>query len=340
MTSTSTVRVMSPEEIAARAGGETPYLRWPDSSSCFAQREMRLRQLASNHAMGDYLLFMAELAHCQQRCLDNHPFTIVPDSTAIGLATKRGEPPLKATEWTRDPIWHQHARDIANHLIPFAPDGTRPTLTKLGLFTDEQFERQADILVRGLSTGLDLASAPIIGGALQVYWTQMLLTVQRQHKGLGEALGRSDDETRCPCCGSRPTASVTRSSGESLGQRYLHCSLCGLEWHLVRIKCPNCLSEKSLAYHSLTSADHDTESGSDAAMARIQAESCDECDTYLKVAHTDRDAFAEPVADDLASLALDLLMSEAGKQRHGLNYMLLFGHSAETVPPDPDVRRH
>ena len=55
MSSSATVRVMSPEEIAARAGGETPYFHWPARASVFAEREMRLRQLASGHAMGDFL---------------------------------------------------------------------------------------------------------------------------------------------------------------------------------------------------------------------------------------------------------------------------------------------
>jgi len=33
----------------------------------------------------------------------------------------------------------------------------------------------------------------------------------------------------------------------------------------------------------------------------------------------------EPVADDLASVALDLLVAEAGKTPTGLNLMLLYG---------------
>ncbi|MGM3031581.1 formate dehydrogenase accessory protein FdhE domain-containing protein, partial [Bacillus cereus group sp. BC34] len=46
---------MSPEEIAARGGGETPTLRFPERATLFAERAMRLRQLASGHALGDYL---------------------------------------------------------------------------------------------------------------------------------------------------------------------------------------------------------------------------------------------------------------------------------------------
>jgi FdhE protein len=41
----------------------------------------------------------------------------------------------------------------------------------------------------------------------------------------------------------------------------------------------------------------------------------------------EKDPEVEPVADDLASVALDLLVSEAGMQRSGHNLMLLFGES-------------
>jgi FdhE protein len=144
--------------------------------------------------------------------------------------------------------------------------------------------------------------------------------------------GRIDDPGLCPCCGSRPTASLTRSSGESLGQRYLHCSLCNFQWHLNRGRCSHCGDTKSVAYQSLDTAeagseatDADEAAASRAAKAVVQAETCDACGSYLKIVHSDRDPFVDPVADDLASLTLDLLVSETGKARSGVNVMLLFG---------------
>ncbi len=41
------------------------------------------------------------------------------------------------------------------------------------------------------------------------------------------------------------------------------------------------------------------------------AETCDECNHYLKICYMDRDANVDPCADDLATLALDLLVTEA-----------------------------
>jgi FdhE protein len=336
MVAGATVRVMSPEEIASRAAGETPFLHWPQRSTFFAEREMRLRQLSHGHAMGDFLVFMADLAHAQQARLKAMEGITLPDARAIDEAARRGVPALPAADWPRDRAWHGVLKAMVTELKSTAPAGVQPTLQRLAEADEVFLERQADALLTGVMAGLDLACAPIVAGALQVYWTHMVLAVQQHHHGQGQPFGRIDDETVCPCCGSRPTASITRSAGESLGQRYLHCSLCGMQWHMVRIKCPHCLSTKSLAYHSLDAADHadDKEvTTSRAALATVQAETCDDCGHYLKMVHTDRDPFVDPVADDLASLTLDLLVSDTGKQRSGVNLMLLFG---EPDPPDTD----
>jgi FdhE protein len=337
MVASAAVRVMSPEEIAARAGGETPYFCWPSRTTFFAERQMRLHQLARGHAMQDFLAFMGDVAAAQQACLAAFPAVPIPDAAALDEAARRGHPPLPAADWPRDPAWQRALNTLVVDLRRGAPASVLPVLDRLATADPVFLEQQADALLNGVSAGLDLACAPLVAAALQVYWTHMVLAVQSQHATGGQPFGRLDDETQCPCCGSRPTASITRTGGESLGQRYLHCSLCGMQWHMLRIKCAHCLSEKGLAYQSLDAAgDHaDTEGASRrAAQATVQAESCDECGHYLKIMHTDRDPFVDPVADDLASLTLDLLVGEAGLRRHGVNMMLLLGES-ERAPPDP-----
>ena len=49
---------------------------------------------------------------------------------------------------------------------------------------------------------------------------------------------------------------------------------------------------------------------------------CDSCRCYPKIFYQERDMGVELVADDLASLALDLLMSEAGYHRASGNPLL------------------
>src|SRR5262249_14994082 len=129
---------------------------------------------------------------------------------------------------------------------------------------------------------------------------------------------RIDVATVCPCCGSRPVASIARIGAAESGYRYLHCALCGAEWHMVRIKCSHCESTKGISYEAI-------DDGTPADRKAVKAEVCAECGTYLKIVYMDRDPQVEPVADDLASLPLDLLLDEAGKMPSGVNFMLVLG---------------
>lgn len=336
MSNQATVRVMTAEEIAARGSSDVPYLQLPARGTLFAERQMRLRQLASGHPMGDYLLFMADVAAAQQAALQQSPEVALPDRAALDEASRQGLAPLASADWPRDAAWHGVLRELATQLQGVAPEGVRPVLARLATADAGFLEQQADLVLLGVADGLDMACAPLVAAALQVYWSHMLLSLHERDAARGQVFGRPDDETACPCCGSRPTASITRSAGGAFGQRYLQCSLCALQWHLPRIKCAHCLATEQLAYQSLEVADSpDTENASRAAQSALQAETCDACRHYLKIMHTDRDPFVDPVADDLASLTLDLLVSEAGYRRHGVNLAFFFGAPEDAPPPEP-----
>lgn len=341
MVQTTATRLLSPEEIAVQAGQQVPFLRLPERPTVFAERELRLRQLAAGHAMRDFLLFAAELARAQHELLQSNFEVTIPDSEAIDAASRAGMPPLPASDWPRDSRWRTALRDLLQRLTPRLADSPALAAVKaLQDATDEHLERQADRLLGGVMLGLDLASAPLIAAALQLYWTQLVLATKeaRGHDRL-PPFGRTDDATACPCCGSRPTASINRIGADASGYRYLHCSLCSTQWHMVRIKCTHCENTKGIAYHSLTPLPGQELPATGAAKDAVQAETCDECGHYLKIVHMGRDAHVDPVADDLASLTLDLLVAESGQQRHGVNLLLLFGDPEPdgSAPPDPGV---
>jgi FdhE protein len=332
----TTTRLLSPEEIAVQAGQQVPFLNLPERSTVFAEREMRLRQRAASHAMRDFLLFIAELSHGQHRALKSYPAVALPDAAALDAASKLGAPPLPATLWPRDAAWRDGLRTIIDAMLPrLAGSPAEAGVRSLREADDAWLEQQADRLLNGVMLGLDLAAAPLIAAALQTYWTHLLLATQAA-RGADRLppFGRVDDATRCPCCASRPTASISRIGAESAGYRYLHCSLCSLQWHMVRIKCSHCEKTKGIGYQSLRALDDDSPIGERSAKPAIEAETCDECGHYLKIVHMERDANVEPVADDLASVTLDLLVADAGFQRHGVNLMLLFGDPGDDPPGD------
>jgi FdhE protein len=330
---TVTRPLLSPEEIAVRAGREVPFLRLPEPASVFADRALRLRQLAAGHPMRDYLLFAAELAQAQHGVLGDYPAVALPTPAQLDAAALAGRPPLEPDAWQRDPAW-QDGLDRLLDLVAdrLAPGPARDQVRALRAEPAEARERQAGRLLAGVTTGLDLGTAPLVAAGLQAYFTALVTataaTATAQAPGQAAPFGRIDDATRCPCCGSRPTAAVVRIGADESGYRYLHCALCSTQWHLVRIKCSCCLGTKGIGYQALEALPGHAAPATGAAAGAVQAETCDVCGSYLKIVNMAKDPFVEPVADDLASVTLDLLVSEAGHQRHGVNFLLLFGDEA------------
>jgi FdhE protein len=333
MSLTQASPLLSPEEIAVRAGQQVPHLHLPQRLEVFAEREQRLRQRAASHPMRDFLLFTAELVRAQHEVLQDYPAVALPDAPALDAASQAGKPPLPAAHWPRDGQWRTGLRLMIDRLLPrLAGSPAQASVRTLRDMDDETLERQADRLLQNIMFGLDMAAAPLIAAGLQAYWTHMVLATQDARGSDRLApFGRTDDVTLCPCCGSRPTASLSRMDPGAGSYRYLHCSLCSAQWHMVRIKCSHCESTKGIHYQSLQPLGSDTATPSKDA---VEAETCDECGHYLKIVRMERDAHVEPVADDLASVTLDLLVSEAGFQRHGVNLMLLFGDPDGANPDD------
>lgn len=331
MTASSTIRLMTPEEIAVNAGPRAAPLRLPEPG-LFAERRLRLQQLAEGHAMRDYLLFVAELARHQHERLQQPRALKLPDEMALGAAMAGGQPPLDAQLHKRDPVWREELRALLGALAGGAiPEAAHTLVTQLAQADDAYLEQQASALLAGGAPGLDPAAAPLIAAALQLHWTRLVQQLQARfeqgdHSETLAPFGLIDDPTVCPCCGSRPVASITRVGAEQSGLRFLSCSLCGTQWHYVRIKCTHCQGTKGISFQALVDAD-------DKKSEVVQAECCETCGRYLKQVHMEKDLQVEPLADDLATLTLDLLIGELGVVRHGFNPMLILGEA--DPPPDP-----
>ncbi len=298
-------RIMEPGQIEPPAG-EIPHLHLPDPRTVFSRRAERFSTLAQGHPMGGFLALLEQVADLQQDLLDRFPWVALPSPAQLALSREHGLPPLSIHGWERDPAWREGFASLVEKLR--GAKITAETARLLDGFlhlTPEQLEQQAARLLNSDYAGLDPALTPFLAAALQTYWVAMAAR-------LGEStFGPGGSPFLCPVCGSRPVASVIQAGGAETGLRYLHCSLCAAEWHMVRVKCSNCESTRGIAYY-------ETEGGKGA----VRAESCDPCNTYLKILHRDKDYDLEPYADDCATLSLDLLMDEAGKQRSGPNLYL------------------
>jgi FdhE protein len=303
-------RILEPGQIEASAQRAVPRLRLPGADGPFTARARRLRQLgapgAVGHAIAEYLALTAVIAESQARALADFPASR-PTPDEIARARTHGMPVIHATGRARTPEWRELALEIASTVAASsaAPPGVREVGGRLRGLAVRELESQADALLAARASGLDVAAAPFLMAALQVQWVALARALRAEDVAPLEVPGV------CPACGTLPVASVVRADRESQGYRYLHCALCATEWHLVRVTCSHCQNTENIGYHSI-----------DGATGAIRAESCDRCHTYRKILYQEKDADVEPVADDLASLALDLLMAEAGYHRGSGNPLL------------------
>jgi FdhE protein len=303
-------RILEPGQIEAFAEGAIPRLRLPDRTRLFAARAQRLRELgasgAPGQAIGDYLRLMAAVAEAQQVALRTFEAPL-PTAAQIAQSHTHGMPLLHASGWPRAREWRDLVAQLCGSVAAAreVPAGAREACERLRVLPPQQLEAQADALLAARADAIEVAPAPFLMAALQVYWVALASRLAPDNVAELEVPGL------CPMCGTLPVASIVRADEHSQGYRYLHCALCATEWHLVRITCSHCQGTANIGYHSI-----------EGAAEAIRAESCDECHTYRKILYQEKDANVEPVADDLASLALDLLMSEAGYHRGSGNPLL------------------
>ncbi|MGD0660675.1 MAG: formate dehydrogenase accessory protein FdhE [Syntrophorhabdales bacterium] len=152
--------------------------------------------------------------------------------------------------------------------------------------------------------GPDAAYLPFVAAALQVHWTALAAGLD------STKIAPPGTPDVCPVCGFPPVAGVVRTDGEKARLRYLHCGLCNTEWHVVRVTCAACRESGRIAYYHVEGSD-----------GSIRAETCEACRSYLKIVYREKSPEADPVADDLATLALDLAVEEAGYVSIGLNLL-------------------
>jgi len=280
----------------------------PVTAALFAGRAERFDALADGHSLGGWLAFLAKLSRAQHHALRTLPELPLPDAAAIDQAAAHGMPPLDPA--TRPAAWRDALRAIARELLPVAPHGAQAALQSLLAATDAELEPLAHALLDGtVAAGGDGARLPFVAAALQVVYTQLASRLDASR------LRKMDAANVCPCCGSPAVASIVRLGAAIDNLRYLHCSLCNSEWNAPRAICTSCGGEKELALQAI-----------DGHANAVRAETCDACKSYLKIVYQNKDPRVDPVADDLATLALDLLLDEAGYQRASPNLLLTGAH--------------
>ncbi len=288
--------------------GEIPHVRLPRPELLFSRRAERFTALAPGHTLSEYLELLARLAAVQLTAYETIAALPPP-----GRAPETGEDgrPLDAGTHRRDASWRDALRVIVTELsVAPMPAESRAALDALRALGDTAVEAIAGRVLANAVEGADLAAGLFVAAALQVYFAS--LASQLRPGGVPRA------RNGCPVCGSLPVAGIVLGDDRL---RYLVCSLCGTQWHETRVQCAACHQGKDIAYFQLE-GDRAASLPPQVAAA-VKAEACPACKAYTKLFYVEKDPKLEPFADDVASLALDLLMAEDGWQRYGVNLFLV-----------------
>lgn len=292
-------RILQPAEIESIDHVAIARVRLPERKVIFSARAQRLRQLAASNPIGPYLLLMATVADAQHAVAQSLEIPR-PSTDDIERAGAHCMPLLAISDVTT----LRAAAALFDRLSTAAPELAAPLATLRAMPAETMVRQLQSLLGRG-DTPVDTTIAPFLMAALQVDLT--VLASQ-----LGERdIPVLDVPTVCPVCGTPPVASIVRIGGRYQGLRYLHCGICATEWHMVRVKCSHCESTEGISYYAV-----------DGQGDALKAETCDQCHHYRKISYMEKDPMAEPLADDLASLALDVRMAEAGYGRANSNPLL------------------
>jgi FdhE protein len=114
----------------------------------------------------------------------------------------------------------------------------------------------------------------------------------------------------CPFCGRKAGVGVLRPMGDG-AKRSLLCCFCLTEWNFRRLVCVACGEEndKRLPVYTADEFPH------------VRVECCDTCKRYLKAVDLTRNGLADPVVDEIASVALDLWAQPHGYAKWQVNLL-------------------
>ncbi|QJP16792.1 formate dehydrogenase accessory protein FdhE [Starkeya sp. ORNL1] len=298
--------LIQPDPTAIGDVSTPPFAVLPDPLVLFTNRARRLRELSAVSEMAPYLDFVAGIVEAQAAILPGLPEPERPDVEALARAREFEMPPLDRTRFALDEVV-ETTLDALFDAVRAVPK-PETAANALGRVSRADAIARAEMVSNVLGHAIPveaLAEHVYVAAALQVHFARLASRLDvSQLVAVGDGL--------CPVCGGPPVASLIVEWPTAHGSRFCACALCGTLWNYVRIRCTSCGSTKGIGYQEI-----------EGGQGTIKAETCDECRTYVKVLHQHKDVGIEPLADDVASLALDLLMREGPYRRAAFNPFLL-----------------
>ena len=278
------------------------FVRLPRPDLLFSKRAGRMGALAEGHPAAAFLRLMQKIFAAQAEASTVCGAVEAPSESEVARASEHAMPLLSLDSWTPTASYRQALRFIVGAIDRDGlPAASTEVLDVLGEATDDHLDSLARAFLTKSVPPNWQGEAVFAVAALQVEFARIAALLDKAKVKPLDARGL------CPVCGSAPVAGVVVAD-EAHGRRYLTCGLCSTSWHHVRVRCITCGDEKTVAYHEIEGGD-----------GFAKCETCDNCQTYSKLFYQEKNMAAEALCDDLATLSLDLMVSDAGWKRHAPN---------------------
>ena len=304
MTTVSAVKLIQPGEIQSMPADDTPLLVYPNVADLYKDRSTRFAQLAKDHDLADWLQFCAQLTAAQATAISEIDAGEVLEENFVRESLKHGVPPLSVSTWKAGEDWQKALQAfITAYEKQEVQEPVKKVFAEFKKADAAELAKQAQAYLTLDEAEVKPEWAPFIGAVLQLIWS-------KRAAAMTHAKIYSGENSLCPVCGSHPVTSVVRV-GDRDSHRYLICSLCSSEWYGPRARCTNCDTPKEVTMLGETRE------------SLVQGECCDDCGGYLILMFQSRDPMMDPVADDLATIQLDMALEKEGFQRTGRNLFLM-----------------
>lgn len=292
----------SPDPSVIGGVPEAPFVLLPDPATVFSTRARRFAFLAQGGNLSDYLRLLAGIGEIQGQMAETLPPAPTPRP---GPARAGHVPPIDRAALAGGAVLDAALTRFCDAARVLAmPDPARAALKAVA---DAGAPDRAWLFrnLAGDHIPDDAAAAHLFAAAA---WQVHLA-------GLAARLTAADlapiRTGICPACGGKPVTSSLIANATVENVRYCTCASCATQWNEVRIKCLCCGSTKGITYRSVETHE-----------ATVKAECCAECQSWVKILHQVKNPSLDPVADDVASLGLDLMMRDTGLRRGGFHPFL------------------
>lgn len=282
---------------------KAPLALLPDPSALLDRRAGRFAWLADHGGnLAPYLRFLADLTTVQARLARAMPPVSPPSPDRIALARSSRMPPIDRAALAHDPDLHatldRFLAEVAAIAMP------EPARLALSAVTAAGIADRHWLLGNVLSDTIPEDSAAphlFVAAAVQIHLSRLAATLDAGQ------LVRIRTGT-CPACGGRPATSSVLGAAGVESTRYATCGGCATQWNEVRVHCLCCGSNAAISYRSAETDE-----------ATVKAEVCGDCRSWVKILYQNRNPSLDPVADDVASLGLDMLMKDTPFRRGGFD---------------------